>query len=355
MPKKEKKPKKEKRPKKEKVPRSERKGLKGLKGINLKELKGKKLIIFVAAVLLLVIAVAAVGVLIFFKFKDTNKIVYQLEEDMIDETMYVVPPAYFIGTEMITAIPQEPGVKLNQFVTSKDGAYVYAYSGFRATGESIQAYVEMMTAEEVGFQVVNHETHWPESQPDFTLKEGVVCLSRASQGSERTELPMKDKSFSRNDAGAHDLAEIFEMKETERLSFSDENAENNKITLVQLEWKKRDCIVSVSVDNKPVKEEEKKPNHKGSASIGHTEAVDVLKSLAPASLGLGGESMENYNIYITNGYVYVNDQACLCAKIYGETNSTHTNFYQGTYFLSGDGEHIYQLNENGSVVELDWK
>ena len=344
--------KKEKRAKKEKKLRGERKKF---KGINLKELKGKKLVLFLSAVLLLVLAVAAVGVLVFFKFKDANKIVYQLEEDIIDETLYTLPPAYFIGTEMLTAMPQEPGVKLSQFVTSPNGAYVYAYNGFRATGESVQAYVEMMTAEEVGFQVVNPETHWPEKQPDFTEKEGVVCLSRASQGSERTQLPIRDASFSRKETGVHDLAEIFESKEMERLNSLIEDAENDKITVIQLDWKKRECIVSVSVENVPVKEETEKKPSKPSSPISHTEAVEMMKSLAPASLQLSGDSMEDYNIYITNGYVYVNDQPCLCAKVYGQTDSTHTNFYQGTYFLSGDGEIIYKLNDNGSVVELNQK
>ena len=228
------------------------------------------------------------------------------EEEPLEE-MPIVPNAYFVGSESITAVQPEVGMRLSQLTTTETGAFVYTYVGFESVGESVQAYVAMLTGEEHGFKVVDGETYRAANQPDFTTGGGTVCLSK--------------------------------------------EAENEKITVVKLNWSADQCVASISIEDAPVIETPKpKPQMTG---LSHSSAIEFLKGLSPAVLELDGESMEDYNIYIMNGFCYVDGKACLRVKIYTDVNISHTNVFMGTYFLSGDGENIYKLSGEGLAIEMN--
>lgn len=229
-------------------------------------------------------------------------------EEEVEEELKVVPNAYFIGSEIITAMQPESGMYFSGLTAAEDGSFIYAYAGFEDVGASIQTYAEMLTGEEHGFKIVNGETFRAAAAPDYTTETGTVSLSK--------------------------------------------DAENEKITVVRLDWSTGECVTSVSVEDAPAPEEPKKVVKKN-YGLSHVGAVDHLQEMHPSVLQLEGDSMELYNIYIMNGFSYVDGEACLRIEIYSNENAAETNSFMGKYFMSGNGEHIYRLNDEGFVVEMD--
>lgn len=230
------------------------------------------------------------------------------EEVPLQDEMALLPNAYFVGSESIVAVQPEAGVSLVDLTTLEDGTFVYTYEGFAAVNTSVQNYVATLTGAESGFTIVNAETFRPTTAPDYTTAEGTVSLSKP--------------------------------------------AENDKITVIHLEWSAGKCVASISIEDAPVIEQPSKPSANKNYGLTHAGAIEYLKELDPAVLGLEGESMEAYNIYIMTGFTYVNGEACLRVKIYS-SNEIDTNVHVGTYFLSGNAEHIYRLTEDGLAIEME--
>lgn len=231
------------------------------------------------------------------------------EETEEEQEMNIVPNAYFIGSETITAVQPEVGLYLSQLTTAEDGSFIYTYAGFENVCTSVQTYTEMLTGEEHGFYVVDGETFRPAKAPDYTITEGTVSVAKDS--------------------------------------------ENEKITVVRLDWSGSQCVASISIEDKPAPEEPKQSKPKNNYGLSHVGAAEHLQSLHPSVLGLEGDTMENYNIYIRNGFTYVDGQACLRIEVFSSANNAQTNVYMGKYFMSGNGEHIYRLNDEGIAEELD--
>lgn len=231
------------------------------------------------------------------------------EPEIPEEEFGLVPNAYFLGSQSLAAVEAERGVTLSDLCTTETGALVYTYVGFEIVNESVQTYVTTLTSEEHGFKIVDGETFRATSAPDFTQPEGTVSLSKP--------------------------------------------AENEKITVIRLDWSANQCVASISIEDAPVVEQQKPTKNHNNIGLSHTGAMDLFKDLHPSVLQLEGESMEEYNIYIMTGFTYVNGEACLRIKIYSDNNSANTNVHVGTYFMSGNGEHIYRLSDDGLAVEMN--
>lgn len=217
-----------------------------------------------------------------------------------------IPEEYEIGGESVKAlIVEEKKFKLSESgVNEETSAMTYTYSGFKETspGSAAQAYMELMTSEEYGFKVVTTELEDAEP-PDFTSEIGLVQLAR-------------------------DAAE-----------------DETKVLLLRVDWTKKGCIVATSVADKPMDE---------LTGLTHIEAVDYMNTLYPGDLGLEGENMDDYHVYVMDGLVNVDGMICMCLKVYSNGNPESTNDYLGTYFMTRDGLHIYLLNdETNAVRELD--
>ena len=230
-------------------------------------------------------------------------------EDIPEEDLALVPNAYFMGSQSLIAVEAERGVILSDLRATETGALVYTYVGFEIVNESIQNYVTTLTSAEHGFRIVDSETFRAAKAPDFTQPEGTVSLSKP--------------------------------------------AENEKITVIRLDWSADQCVASISIEDAPIEEPKKPSTNKENIGLSHTGANDFLKELHPSVLQLEGESMEEYNIYIMTGFTYVNGEACLRIKIYSNNNPANTNVHVGTYFMSGNGEHIYRLSDDGLAIEMD--
>lgn len=230
------------------------------------------------------------------------------KEEEGEGTWFVVPNAYFVGNETITALQGEAGVALSK-ATTEDGVFLYSYAGFEDVNTSVQTYTELLSNEENGFSVVDSETLRNAAAPDYTAEDGSVVLARETDG--------------------------------------------EKLTVVRLNWRAGECDAAVSIEEKPVIEEVKETAQpQRNYGLSHVGAIEYLKTLEPAALQLEGESMEEYNVYIMNGFTYVDGEACLRVEIYSDDNTAHTNACMGRYFMSGNGEHIYLLDEDGAIEEM---
>lgn len=231
------------------------------------------------------------------------------DEPPVEEELALVPNAYFIGSQSLTAVEAEPGVTLSDLYATESGAFVYTYVGFEVVNESVQNYVTRLIDAENGFKIVDGETFRSATAPDFTQPEGTVSLSKP--------------------------------------------ADHDKITVIRLDWSADQCVASISIEDAPVVEDKKPSTNKNNIGLTHTGAMDYLKELSPSVLGLEGDSMEAYNIYIMSGFTYVDGEACLRVNIYANDADTGTNVHVGTYFMSGNAEHIYRLSEDGLAIEMD--
>ncbi len=229
------------------------------------------------------------------------------DEEVVEENPAIIPNAYFMGSECITAVQSEAGIHFTQLSVTESGAFVYGYAGFESVGTSMQTYAELLMAEENGFSSVNGETYRPAALPDFTAADGSVSLSRPT--------------------------------------------DNEKITVVRADWTADQCNVTISIQDPPAPEEPKPEKKK--YGLSHVGAIEYLQALEPSVLELEGDSMEAYNIYITNGFTFVDGEACLRVEIYSEDGDTLTNVHCGSYYMSGDGVHIYRLYSDGRVAEMD--
>lgn len=299
------------------------------------------------------------------------------EEQEQEQEFSVVPNAYFVGGETITAVPPEAEMYLSQLTTGEDGSFIYRYTGFADVNTSVQTYVELLRGEESGFIIVDSETLRAAAAPDYTTETGMVLLAKeiilAANDAEVNDAETGDaeaNDVEPGDAEAGDAepgdAEVNDAEpgdaETNDTEVSDteanrekteETAESTeKLIVVRLAWEIGQCEVSIGVEDKPVIEETGEETVSKNYGLSHVGALEYIKSLSPAVLALEGESMDVYNVYITNGFTYVDGEACLRVEIYSDDNTAHTNATVGTYFMSGNGEHIYRLDENGVVTEI---
>ena len=79
-------------------------------------------------------------------------------------------------------------------------------------------------------------------------------------------------------------------------------------------------------------------------------AMDHFATLSPASLGLEGESMSEYNYYATGRTVTVDGIKCREIMVYSVSASAGTNDIEGRYLLSMDGSKLFR-DTGGGVIE----
>lgn len=200
---------------------------------------------------------------------------------------------YLIGEESIPAVPAEDNVEF-----SSTDPNTYAYMGMESAGSFVEKYVDLMTSEENAFSVVNKM--YAETQPpDFTQEKGSVNLAKNAVN------------------------------------------ESDKLVVIELNWSPGICTVVVRIQDGATTPSVAEPE-----TLTHTDAADLIRSLHPSVLELGGESMSAYHVYIRNGLVSVNDEACIWVEIYTNATTAGTNTPAGTYYLSRDGKRLYILNRS---------
>lgn len=205
---------------------------------------------------------------------------------------------YSIEEESVPALPKEENLEMSS--TDPD---TYAYIGFEDAGGSVAKYVDSMTAEENGFAVVSQK-YTATEKPDFTQEKGEVYLAKDAAKAEE------------------------------------------KLVVLKLDWSPNICTVQVSIQDAP-----DQPVSSETQGLTHVDAATQIQSLSPSVLGLSGDSMEEYRVYIRNGLVMANNELCLWVEIYTTETAAGTNAPAGTYYLSRDGKRLYVLDRADNSVK----
>lgn len=203
-------------------------------------------------------------------------------------------------TEMETPETKESGASSSSSGAG-DETCLYTYEKLETGGETVRQYVEKLTAEKDGFQIVDEDGAVTDP-PNYADETGGVSLAKAA-------------------------------------------SEDGKLLRMDISWTAQDCRITLTRPEGSVS---------GAAEaepITYVEAVDFIKSLSPATLGLEAGSMRDYSVYPMDGAVLVDGILCLKLQAYPPHGENQANAIAGTYLLSGDKAHLYRL-QDGKVREL---
>lgn len=227
---------------------------------------------------------------------------YTLDGDMV-ESLNTVLGEESSGkmTEMETPETKADNTSSSVSVGGDETCF-YTYEKLETGGESVRQYVEKLTEEEDGFQVVD-ETGTVTDPPDYSAEEGSVALAKAA-------------------------------------------SEAGKILRMDISWTATDCQITLTRPEGAVS---------GTAAdvepMTYEDAVNFIKSLSPATLGLKDDSMAGYSVYPMDGAALVDGILCLKLQVYPPHKKDQANAIAGTYLLSGDKAHLYLLQDH-TVREL---
>lgn len=218
------------------------------------------------------------------------------------------PSDYELGGEQVvsfsTAVGEDNSGTLTEMQTpdtQKDtDTCLYTYEKLDTGGKTVQQYVETLTNEDVGFQVVDENGQVTDA-PDYSAETGSVILAKPA-------------------------------------------SQDGKILRLDISWSTSGCEVTLTRPDGEVSQPPTDP-------MSNDDAVQYLESLGPAVLGLSSSSMDSYKIYPMEGTAMVNGIRCLKLQVYALHPPESSNQIVGTYLLSGDKAHLYRL-ENGQVEEL---
>lgn len=222
------------------------------------------------------------------------------------------PSAYEIGGESIpslsTALAEEDAARLaseelpsESQALEPDAQFIYRYEELTFGNQAAEEYVTLLTAEDMGFQVVDAEDRIAET-PDFSAGDGQVSLAKPS-------------------------------------------SEDGRLLQMNIAWAAESCDITVTRPKGKIAAEKVEP-------MTTPDALHFLENLSPSTLGLEGESMSEYRVYALEGQVMVNGIPCIQMQVYKNDLPEGSNAISGSYMLTGDKKHLYRHEEGGSVVEL---
>lgn len=183
------------------------------------------------------------------------------------------------------------------------------YSGGQATG----GYANLMISS--GFKIIDpfHPVgieYYSMLTPDFTQRAGTVALAKTASGIDR-------------------------------------------LILVVVDWSYYGATVSVEyIDGKLWIPPKVSPAaSKGSLSI--SDVVGFLSERSPSELGLSGNTMDEYNIYTSEGLVILNGETYRQFNVNGKPIDGNGSTYGGTYLVNADGDTFTVDEYHGTVIPLN--
>lgn len=328
---------KQKAPKKEKAPKKRKKAAEspespegGKKG---KSRKGNKKLL----ILLPVLALAVGAAVFFFVIRPRMTGGEELEEQPPEPVE--IPVVYQLGeTVSVHALPvwgsavvyleepeeipeedvrqeEKPGEEADgeESGKEKDGseeeqqaiAVTYRYEDLLSPGTLATIYTTLLTAEDVGFSAVDEELI-RQDLPELSVEAGSVFLGK--------NVP----------------------------------EETGKAVTIWMEWSAELCTVTAELTDGSVRNPPE-PVLRPALSAG--EVLDYFNSVSPSLLGLPGSSMEEYDVYLQDGSVLIDNYPCVRVNAYQVDSQTGTNEIAGNYFISLDGQHVYRLDVASDSVE----
>lgn len=208
----------------------------------------------------------------------------------------------------------------------------YIYSGEGADVARLQLYCDLLTAEDFGFIPVDEEMV-ETKMPKFTDPSGSLHLVRAVQGKDYVE--------------EVNLAEKGEEKHMELVPVEEKELEGEFLLSLRIDWDEEALrITPAMIEGAIVIPPPPEP-------MTLVEAVDHMYSLPPEVLGLEGESMEPYMVFPIDGSVMVEGVPAMRMYIYSKSESG-TNVFEGQYLLSNGGHRIFAVQDDGSLLEVEY-
>lgn len=205
-------------------------------------------------------------------------------------------PHYTVAGEDFPALPTEEEPELQIYGTGD--AVTRTYTQFPEPKQVVSDYVALMTGE-YGFQVVS-DALIPQSAPSEYLEEGEIYLGRGTE-------------------------------------------EPGHTVLFELVWSPESCIVVSSLIPADIPEN-------AVDVIGVEESLTYMEGLAPAQLGLEGDSMDEYQIYAQDGVVLVNGLRCMQLEVYSQGGEHGGNALAGSYLMSFGGQ-LYRLDRATNEIQ----
>lgn len=205
-----------------------------------------------------------------------------------------IPEEYTVGEATISALVVYDDVTVTEEASEGSKAVTYLYEGVKKPGATVDAYVAQLLDDGKGFVIVDEQYQKSEA-PDFQAEEGSVWLAR-------------------------------------------ESAQEGKLLTISLKWTVDTCTVVLDVVDDVITEEPQ--------GMTLMEATDYFRGLPPSALRLSGNSMHEYNVYVLDGLVLVNQRPCMQIRVYCDDNPVGTNELIGMYLMTSDGKTIYRM-ENG--------
>lgn len=353
---KEKKPKK---PKKEKPP----KGKKPKKGQELpveeteipegEEQPKKKLPLIFLLIPVLVIAAAAAIIFLVVIPKFTG------DKDP-EPSVSVEPDPPVLPSELPVGDNIVPGMVLGsdeyqaQAVLAK--TITYTYTDLADAGKVAETYVGQLQAAEDRFSIVDEEFVRQTDEPDFTAQEGMVLMARNLPKPEPEATPSPEPtSASEGEEGSpspEESAAPSESPSAEPTESAEPVEEVPDLVLtVRITWSPGQCVVTADEEEGRVTS----PPRPVPAQhpVTQRSAMQILKGMNPAELGLSGDSMDAYEVIPMDGTELVNDMAAIRMHVYGSSTSGANDFL-GSYLMTIDGDHLYRVDPvTDEIIEVE--
>lgn len=334
---------KEKKPKKQKVPK-EKKSKKGQPPAEGQEGKGgkkgkKKLILLLIPLVL--VAAAAIVIFVILPGRGGDDPEAEVSAEPVPPSL---PPEYQVGDETVAGMTLGADESEAKAVPAK--TVVYTYVDLADAGKAAETYVSQLSAADPRFYVVDEEFVRTD-RPDFTAREGTVLMARNIVIEKPESSPAPEESA---EGGEDQNAENSAQPTPTPEPTAQPEEEPGRVLTVKIEWSEGQCVVTADEAEGKVTTRPRTPQGSvGGGGMGQQAAKDYLKSLNPAQLGLSGQSMENYEILVNDGTVFVNDLPCHRINIYDEYD-----VIMGCFLIALDGQHMYRLDvETNQVTAMD--
>ena len=185
--------------------------------------------------------------------------------------------------------------------------YIYEMQNYASV---VDRYLDLLMAEEQGFQLVDETYLILEERPELADEEGALTLAKTSVQEGR----------------------VFQLA----IGWSQANG---------------NLTIRTSVPEGQLHRPEKEKEDDGPPPASVREQLDALEQLTPAQLTLPGDSMSAYEIYPIEGFVTIDGNLCRRFNFYDKEKPGDI---AGIIFYSGDMQHTYRMDvdDNTIITEL---
>ena len=354
------------KPPKEKKPKKPKKSKKGegpveetaevTEGNEAGKKKKKKLNPIFLLVSLAVIVAAALVIYFVVLPKVTGKDKDPEPSVSVEPDPPVLPTELPVGEENVV-----PGMVLGsdeyqaQAVLAK--TITYTYTNLVDAGKVAETYVGQLRSADPSFSVVDEEFVRTDA-PDFSTAEGMVLMARTlplpePEATESQAPEESEPAESGDPAQSENPGESENPEESAQPTQALEEAEEpvRMVLTVRITWSEGQCVVTADEEEGMVTSPPRETPSGNGGSLSVRGAQARLEAMTPAELGLSGESMEEYNVFPIDGVEMVDGVACITLYVYSD-GGENGNEFMGSYLMSIDGAHLYQVNPVTDEIEV---